>query len=192
VVEPRVDDNGLRLHKKCFGERGPRKPERGRANQRVSRVADGEAELTEAIDGARARRRSQNRRQSTVGGGGAPWSRAQSEREGERVRLRAQVSGGRWVSGVRGSKGARTCEGGQRSRGRGRVHGGGSWAGGWGRASRWSRRDREKSGHVGWHRQTWPMGQLEREGERARGLAPTGGARLSGTEGARARARARG
>jgi hypothetical protein len=34
------------------------------------------------------------------------------ERErGERVRLRAQVSGGRWASGARGSKGARTCGG---------------------------------------------------------------------------------
>jgi hypothetical protein len=40
-------------------------------------------------------------------------------------------------------------------------------------------------------RQTWPTGQRERGGERARGLAPTGRARLSGTEGARAR-RARG
>jgi hypothetical protein len=62
---------GTRLRKKRFGERGPGKPERGRANQRVSRVVDGKAELTEATDGARARRRSQNGRQSTVGGGGA-------------------------------------------------------------------------------------------------------------------------
>jgi hypothetical protein len=41
--------------------------------------------------------------------------RTQSEREGERVRLRAQVSGGRLVSRARGSKGARTREGGRRS-----------------------------------------------------------------------------
>jgi hypothetical protein len=34
-------------------------------------------------------------------------------------------------------------------------------------------------------RQTWPTGQREREGERAHGLAPTGGTRLSGTKGAR-------
>jgi hypothetical protein len=74
-------EGGLRLRKKRFGERGPGKPEKGRANQRVSRVADGEAELNEATDGSWARRRSQNERQSTVGGGGAPWSRAQSERE---------------------------------------------------------------------------------------------------------------
>jgi hypothetical protein len=58
VVEPWVDGGGLRLRKKCSGVRGPGKPERGRANQRVSRVADGEAELTAAMDGARARRRS--------------------------------------------------------------------------------------------------------------------------------------
>jgi hypothetical protein len=37
-------------------------------------------------------------------------------------------------------------------------------------------------------RQTWPTRQREREGERARGLALTSGVRLSGTEGAHARA----
>jgi hypothetical protein len=105
TVEPQVNGGRLRLHKKCSDERGPGKPERGRANQRVSRVADGEAELTEATDGARARRRSQNGRQSMVGGGGAPWSRAQSEREGERVRLRAQVSGGGGQAGCGAQKG---------------------------------------------------------------------------------------
>ena len=114
----------------------------------MSRVADGKAELTEATDGARARRCSQNGRQSTVGGGRALWSRAQSEREGERVRLRAQVSGGRWASATRGSKGVGTCGGGRRSHGRGRVHGGGLWAGGWGRADRWGRWDRERSGRM--------------------------------------------
>jgi hypothetical protein len=50
------------------------------------------------------------------------WSHAQGERGGERVRLRAQVSGGKWASGVRGSKGARMCGGGQRTSGRGHVH----------------------------------------------------------------------
>jgi hypothetical protein len=87
--------SGLRLRKERSGERRLGKPERGTTNQRVSRVADDKVELTEATDGARARQRSQNGRQSTVGGGGALWSRSQSEREGERVRLRAQVSGGR-------------------------------------------------------------------------------------------------
>jgi hypothetical protein len=38
----------------------------------------------------------------------------------------------------------------------------------------------------GRRRQAWPTGQRERGGERARWLVPTGGARLSGTEGARA------
>jgi hypothetical protein len=60
-MEPRVDGGRLRLRKKRFGESGPGKPERGRANKRVSRVADSEAELTEETDGARARRWSQNR-----------------------------------------------------------------------------------------------------------------------------------
>jgi hypothetical protein len=58
AVEPRVDDGELRLHKKRSGERGLGKPGREKANRRVSRVTDGEAELTEATDGARARRRS--------------------------------------------------------------------------------------------------------------------------------------
>jgi hypothetical protein len=53
---------GLRLRKKRSGERGPGKSERGRENQRVSRVADGKAKLIEATDGARARRRPQNGR----------------------------------------------------------------------------------------------------------------------------------
>jgi hypothetical protein len=46
----------LRLRKNCFGERGPDKPERGRAHRRVSRAANGEAELIKAKDKARARR----------------------------------------------------------------------------------------------------------------------------------------
>jgi hypothetical protein len=54
IVEPRVGGDGLRLRKKRFGERGPGKSERGRANQRASRVADDEVELTAATDGVRA------------------------------------------------------------------------------------------------------------------------------------------
>jgi hypothetical protein len=91
---------GLWLRKKRSGERGPGKPETGRANERVSRVADGKAQLTEATDGAWAPRRSQNGRQSTVGSGGALWSCVQSERVGERVQVRVQVRGGRWASGA--------------------------------------------------------------------------------------------
>jgi hypothetical protein len=48
------------------------------------------------------------------------------------VRLRVQVSEGRWVSRARGSKGTRTQGRGRGTRGRGRFHDGGSWAGGWG------------------------------------------------------------
>jgi hypothetical protein len=164
-MEPWADDGGLLLRKKHSGEHGPSKPERGRANQRVSRVADGKAALTEATDGARARRPSQNGRQSMVGGGGALWSCAQSEREGERVRLRVQVSGARWASGARGSKGARTCGGGRRSRGRGCAH------------------DGDRGQEVG-DELTGGVGGIERE-RVARGLAPTGVTRLLCTEGAR-------
>jgi hypothetical protein len=71
AVEPRVDGGGLRLHRKRYGERGPGKSERGRANQKVYRVADGKPEFIEATDGVRDRRRSQNGRRSTVSGGGA-------------------------------------------------------------------------------------------------------------------------
>jgi hypothetical protein len=80
VVAPRVDGSGLQLRKKHSGERGPGKPGMEKANRRVSRVADGEAELTEARGGARARRRSQDGQRSSVSGGGASWLRAQSER----------------------------------------------------------------------------------------------------------------
>jgi hypothetical protein len=41
----------LRLRKNRSGERGPGKLERGRAHRRVSRAANGEAELTKAKDG---------------------------------------------------------------------------------------------------------------------------------------------
>jgi hypothetical protein len=60
----------LRLRKNHSGERGLDRPERGRAHQRVSRVADGKAKLTVALDGARAQRRSGNRRWTSAGGGG--------------------------------------------------------------------------------------------------------------------------
>jgi hypothetical protein len=73
----------------------------------------------------------------------------------------------------------------------------GTWAGGWGRTDRWGLRDRERErerererarGREEQHRQYWPTGQREGEGERARGLAPIGGTPLSDTEGVRARA----
>jgi hypothetical protein len=63
-----------------------------------------------------------------AGGGGALCMRGQSEREGERVWLRAQMGEGRWASRARGSKGAQGLGRGWRTRGRGRIHGGRSWA----------------------------------------------------------------
>jgi hypothetical protein len=61
--------------RKRSGERGPDATWRERAYQRVSRVADGKAKLTVALDGARAQRRLQNRRWASAGGGGALDSR---------------------------------------------------------------------------------------------------------------------
>jgi hypothetical protein len=59
----------LRQRKNHSGERGTDRPERKGAHRRVSRVADGKAKLTVALDGARARQRPQNRRWTFVGGG---------------------------------------------------------------------------------------------------------------------------
>jgi hypothetical protein len=114
----------LRLHRRNSGERGPDAIGRERAHRRVSQAAGSKAELTVALDGARARRRSRNRQRSTASDGGAPCTRGQSEREGERVGQRAQMREERWASRARGSKGARGHGRGQRTRGRGRVHGG--------------------------------------------------------------------
>jgi hypothetical protein len=77
----------------------------------------------------------------------------------------------------------------------------GTWAGGLGGADGWGPRDRERAGACA--RETAPTGRphrttrgRERERERGReevrGLAPTSGARLSGTEGAQAHARGAG
>jgi hypothetical protein len=65
------------------------------------------------------------------------------EREGERVRQRAQMREGRWASRARGSKGARAHRRGRRTRGRGRVHGGEIVDRRLGMAARWGWRDRE-------------------------------------------------
>jgi hypothetical protein len=65
AVKSQVDGGGLRLHGKHSGEHGPGKPEGLGANRGVSRVADGEAELTRAMDATQAQRESRN--------GGGPW-----------------------------------------------------------------------------------------------------------------------
>jgi hypothetical protein len=72
----------------------------------------------------------------------------QSEREGERVWQRAQMSEGRWASRARGSKGARVRGRGRRTRGCGRVHDGEIMGERLGMADRWGRQDRER-GRVG-------------------------------------------
>jgi hypothetical protein len=77
---------GLQLRKNCSGERGPGAVGRERAHRRVSRVADGKAKLTVALDGARAQRQPQNKWWTSAGGGGALGSRGRSEREGEGAR----------------------------------------------------------------------------------------------------------
>jgi hypothetical protein len=56
----------LRLHVEKAGERGPGETEGLGANQRVSHVADEEAELTEATDATEARRWPQNGRWITI------------------------------------------------------------------------------------------------------------------------------
>jgi hypothetical protein len=54
AVKSQVDDGGLRLHGKHYGEHGPGKLEGLGENRRVSRATDGEAELTRATDATRA------------------------------------------------------------------------------------------------------------------------------------------
>jgi hypothetical protein len=152
---------GLWLREDCSGEHGPDGAERERAHRRVSRVADSEAELTVALDGAHTRRRPQNRQWSTAGGGGAPCTRGQSERKGKRVWQRAQMREGRWASRARGSKG-------QRVHGRGQVHGGQIVGGRLGTTDKWGRQDRERERESGrtrgnQRRQVGPTAQRERE-----------------------------
>jgi hypothetical protein len=162
---------GLWLRKSCFGERGPDAARRERAHRRVSRAADSKAELTVALDGARARRWPRNRQWASAGGGRAPCLRGQSEREVERVGQRAQMREERWASRARGSKGARVHERGRRTRGRGRVHGGEIVGGRLRTTDRWEQwgRDRESGRTRGnQRRQVWPTGQRERGEERAR------------------------
>jgi hypothetical protein len=83
-----------------------------------------------ALDGAREQRQPRNRQWASAGGGGAPCSHGQSDREGERAGHGAQMREGRWASRARGSKGVRGLGRGRRTHERGRVTVGRSWAGG--------------------------------------------------------------
>jgi hypothetical protein len=81
-----------------------------------------------------------------AGGSRALYSRGQSEREGEGVWLRAQVSEGRWASRARGSKGAWARGHGRGTCGCGRVHDVEIVGERLGTTNRWGRRDRERVG----------------------------------------------
>jgi hypothetical protein len=116
-----VADSGCA--RKRSGEHGLDAAGRERAHRRVSRVADGKAELTVALDGARARQRPRNRQWASASSGGTPYSRGQSKREGETARQRAQMRERMWASRAQGSKGARGLGRGRRTRVHGRVHG---------------------------------------------------------------------
>ena len=101
----------LRLCKNHSGERGPAEPGRGRAHRRVSRVADGKAKLTVALDGARAQRRPRNRRWTSVGAGGGSrfaWAEREIGRESwaEGANERGEV--GEQGAGLKRGAGART------------------------------------------------------------------------------------
>jgi hypothetical protein len=88
-----VADSGCA--RKLSGERGPDATGRERAHRRVSRVADGKAKLTMALDGARAQRRPRNMRWASTGGGRALGSCGQSEGEGGGAEQRVQMREGR-------------------------------------------------------------------------------------------------
>jgi hypothetical protein len=89
--------------------------ERERAQQRVSRVADGKAKLTVALDGARAQRWPRNRRWTLAGGGGGSrfaWAEREREREREVGRGRKwKRRGGRAGHGVQKGRGGSVVAG---------------------------------------------------------------------------------
>jgi hypothetical protein len=86
----RVDGGGLWLHGEDADECGPGELERLGANREVSRVADEGAKLAKATNATDARLRPQNDSDPSV----EFHRRAQSEREGEVARMRAQLNEG--------------------------------------------------------------------------------------------------
>jgi hypothetical protein len=140
----------LRLCKNHSSERGLDKPERGWAYRRASRVADGNAKLTVALDGALAQRRQWNRRWTSVGGGGGPRF-AWAERE------RGQES---WAEGANGRG-----EVGEQGMGFKRGVGARSWPE---NARTWARPRRGDRGREVRDMLTGGVGGAEREGPGAR------------------------
>jgi hypothetical protein len=125
-VKPRVDDGGLQLHGEDSGECGPSKPEGLRANREVSRVADGEAELTEATGATRAVERTadygeQHRSYLDARVGRERGRGCSAEGANEQGEV-SERGGGFKVVGA--------CGGGQEMYERARVHGGIARAGG--------------------------------------------------------------
>jgi hypothetical protein len=109
-----------------------------------------------ALDGARARRRPQNRQRSMAGDGGAPCMRGQSERVGQRAQMREE----RCASRAQGSKGARGRGRGRSRRGGGRDHDGEIVGERLGTTDRWGRRERERG--IGRARETAPTARPHR------------------------------
>jgi hypothetical protein len=95
AVKSWVDGGRLQLHGKHSGEQGLGKPEGLGANRGVSRVVNGEAELTGAMEAKGTQRRSWNDGGLRCAGAELGWSRAQGKRGGKRARLRAQMTGGK-------------------------------------------------------------------------------------------------
>jgi hypothetical protein len=139
----------------------------------VSRVVDGKAKLTVALDRAQAQRWPWNRQWTSAGDGGALGSCGQSEREGEGARQRAQMGEGRWVSRVRGSKGERGLGRSRGTRGHGRVHGGEIVGERLEATDWWGRRDRERGAGARGRTSADRSGPCdrEREGDRRAGWA---------------------
>jgi hypothetical protein len=157
----------------------------------VSRVADGKAKLTVALDGARAQWRPRNRRWTSVGGGGGSrfaWAERERGRES-------------WAEGTNG-------RGEVGEQGAGFKRGAGTWmwpenAQTWvrprrgimgerlGTTDRWGQQDREGNEHAGERNSTDRPGKRDRERDRggAQGCADRRDppVRQRGRAGARAR-----
>jgi hypothetical protein len=170
----------LRLHRRNSGERGPGRPKGLGANRRVFQVAGDSAELTGATDTAG----SSTATVEQAAGVGRRWrgsSRARRARERARGfgRVRKLERGG-----------------GRAGRGAQKRHGGASTAGDRGREVRDELiganggTEREGAGAREGNsadRSVPPSSERERGGVSALRFAPTGGPRLSGTGGGRAR-----
>jgi hypothetical protein len=181
----------LRLHRRNSGERGPGRPKGLGANRRVFQVAGDSAELTGATDTAG----SSTATVEQAAGVGRRWrgsSRARRARERARGfgRVRKLERGG-----GRAGRGAQKRHGGADVAGE-HAHVGASTAGDRGREVRDELiganggTEREGAGAREGNsadRSVPPSSERERGGVSALRFAPTGGPRLSGTGGGRAR-----